>query len=1094
MTILPFLDLQKRYVNKLRKYVEATNKLEDKVKGLTDDQLRGEVDKLRKEAEKILSPSKNLRITREKDKPWTAVSEGKRFISALDELIPYSAALVREATLRVSPKHRLRDVQVMCSVALTKGKLTEFFTGEGKTFAALVPLMVYSLFGRGAHLVTVNEYLAKRDAEWAGKIFDKLGLTVGCVTHEGSYKFVPLNELARYKDKKVVERAASTNWDLLNTMIGDYLVEISKKEAYACDITYGTNSEFGFDYLRDNMARQLSDMNQRELFYCIVDEADSILIDESRTPLIISAPADESIELYEKFAQLVARLDDSDVEVDEKEHSATLKEEAIDKVQKWLGVKNIWEDYQLSHHLDNALKARFLYKRDDQYIVQDGEVLIVDEFTGRVLPGRRWSEGLHQAIEAKEHVEIKQRSRTYATITYQNYFRLYYVLAGMTGTALTEAEEFAKIYNLDVVVIPTYKPVIRKDFTDVIYKTEDAKFRAVVDEIKERHEKGQPLLVGTTSVEKSEKLSGMLNKEGIKHEVLNAKHHMREAQIVAKAGEYGSVTISTNMAGRGTDIRLGEGLLDDLAYSNVIFALKRLGIIGGFKKENAFNEVLIHCYTDYEYDKVKAAVENIIGFIRDGKVSDEIYTKRRFGHIEKLKKKAKVADSISIIFDPVKRAIKLSLKERTELFDCVNPAGGVLHTDANLGLHVLGTERHEARRIDNQLRGRSGRQGDPGSSRFYVSLEDDLMRIFGGAVMEKFFNRLGIADDIPIESRVISKQIESAQKRVEGYNFDIRKHLVEYDDVMNEHREVFYAKRRGILEAFDHDVKVVEQYGVKAESGIDADIKEGCFLLRDMTIKKMKEEVSRIVNMYRRDDRVGASDLNKILEGFKEIVPDEIAEKVISEHFKSSFDKWKKHLFKMSEATGVEEKLGELIDEVYDYKEGLMGSDVMRQIERWVWLSVMDQHWTDHLDFMQDLRSAIGLRGYGQREPLTEYKNEAFDLFALMISSIESNVARRVLKVNVVRQVAPAPVSAPIAQQVPRGADVYKEIAKALMRGRLSSMDNGQGSLRGTEAEIPEQTKGGVQVVKRTGKVGRNDPCPCGSGKKYKRCCYPKYG
>uniref|UniRef100_A0A7C5US05 Protein translocase subunit SecA n=1 Tax=candidate division CPR3 bacterium TaxID=2268181 RepID=A0A7C5US05_UNCC3 len=1070
---VPFLDPQKRQLKKLQSIVEETNKLEEKIRRLNDDQLKEEVLRLKGEAQKILPSSKNLKLTREKGKPWTTLSEGKRFIESLDDIIAYSAALVREATLRVSPKHRLRDVQIMCSAALAKGKLAEFFTGEGKTFAALVPLMVYSLFGRGAHLVTVNEYLAKRDAEWAGRIFDKLGLTVGCVTHEGAFKFVPLEELKNYKEADIVERASKTNWDLLNTMIGDFLVEISKKDAYRCDITYGTNSEFGFDYLRDNMALNLEDINQRELFYCIVDEADSILIDESRTPLIISGPADEDIALYEKFAQVVARLNESDVEIDEKEHSVTLKEECVDKVEKWLGVKNIWEDYQLSHHLDNALKARFLYKRDDQYIVQDGKVLIVDEFTGRVLPGRRWSEGLHQAIEAKEHVEIKQRSKTYATITYQNFFRLYYVLAGMTGTALTEAEEFSKIYNLDVVVIPTYKPVIRKDFTDVVYKTQDAKFRAVVNEIKERHEKGQPILVGTTSVEKSEKLSQLLSREGIKHEVLNAKNHMKEAQIVAKAGEYGSVTISTNMAGRGTDIRLGEGLIEDLSYSNIFYALKKMGVIGGMRNQNAFKSVVIHTYTDFEYNKVKEAAESVLNYIKEGKVSELMNTKRRLDPIRSLKNRKDIAESIILQFDPSKRTVIFSHLNGTKLFNLIKPQGDLLNTDANLGLHVIGTERHEARRIDNQLRGRSGRQGDPGSSRFYVSLDDDLMRIFGGEIINSFFNRLGVADDIPIEAKIIASQIEAAQKRVEGYNFDIRKHLVEYDDVMNEHREVFYAKRMGVLEMFDHDIKKVQKYGVKEDEDLDADIKEGVFLLRDLTIKKIKDELSRIVDIHQHDGRVRDADILQILQAFNEIVLSDTLEEVVSTRYKIPFQKWKNRILKIENADSLKEKLFGVIDEVYDFKESLLGSEIMRQIEKWAWLTVMDQHWTDHLDFMQDLRSAIGLRGYGQREPLAEYKNEAFDLFAQMVSSIESNVVRRILKVNVTVKPSISEKRLTTTNQQEGREGVYKEVAQSVME--------------------KENKRKEVKHVK-SGKIGRNDPCPCGSGKKYKRCCYPKYG
>lgn len=1043
-----FFDPQKRQLRSLQKYVDSANSLEKEVKNFSGDQIRAKVDELKKTAHDILSPARNIEITREKDKPWTAVSEGGRFVENIDELIPYSAALVREVTLRASPKHRLRDVQIMSGVSMTKGNLSEFFTGEGKTFAAILPLMLYGLFERGAHLVTVNEYLAKRDAEWVGRMLSSLGLTTSVVTHEGAFKFVPVEELGEFKEKSVVKEAEKTNWDLLNTMAGNHLIEVSKKEAYACDVTYGTNSEFGFDYLRDNMARQIEDVNQPELFFGIVDEADSIMVDESRTPLIISAPAKESNEMYKKFAQIAARLEVNDVEIDEKDKSVTLKEESVDKVQKWAGVDNVWEDYAASHHLENALKARYLYKRDDQYIVQDGQINIVDEFTGRVLPGRRWSEGLHQAVEAKEGVEIMKRSRTLATITYQNFFRLYYVLAGMTATALTEAEEFAKIYNLDVVVVPTHHPVIRKDYTDVIYKTVEAKYRAVVREIKDRHEKGQPILVGTTSVENSEKLSDLLKKEGVKHEVLNAKYHEKEAKIVAKAGELGSVTISTNMAGRGTDIRLGEDLQEKLVEGNIEFALKRL-------RNAKYSEVKLVPPTEIEFRKLKVATEKLKGKDFDVSIDDGAKT------------------------------VTLSTK---------NESGEVLETPVNLGLHVLGTERHESRRIDNQLRGRSGRQGDPGSSQFFVSLQDDLMRIFGGATIESFFDRMGVDEDMPIEAKMLARQIETAQKRVEGYNFDIRKRLVEYDDVMNEQREVFYGRRRRLLKGFKEDLGKVDKKGVP-EGTEDPDIPDDVFKLRDLSLEKLEALINSVVLRNASDGKI--KKWKAFQKDVREVIPDEMAEEVVEKHFDTDYETWIKQLKSKPSAEHVGEQLKQLISEAYDFKEGAVGSEVMRKIERWVFLSVMDQNWTDHLDFMADLRSAIGLRGYGQRDPLTEYKNEAFDLFARMLSGIEENIAKRILRVSVVKravseerqrqiEAARQKLAEESAQAQQEGASgVYKNIAKQIMekKGQQSTLSPPQ-----------EKKKENASRPVRAGKkVGRNDPCPCGSGKKYKKCCYPKY-
>ena len=1155
---------QKRMVKSLQKYVDGANALEDEVKAFSDEELRNKAAELRDAAVKILPKGRNIHITREKDSPWTSVAEGKRFISAIDELIPYSAALVREATLRISPALRLRDVQIMCSAALAKGRLTEFFTGEGKTFVALMPLFMYGLFGRGAHLVTVNEYLAKLHGEWAGRILDRLGLTTGVITHDHAYKFVSTEELKKYKkveDKKEVEssaddgekakdsedltkKASAVDWSRMNTLQGYNLVKVSKKEAYGCDVTYGTNSEFGFDYLRDNMARRIEEVNQRELFYCIVDEADSIMVDESRTPLIISAPAAESLDMYKKFAQIVARLDDEDVDIEEKERAVTLKEEVVEKVQRMAGVKNLWEDYQASHHLENALKARFLYKKDDQYIIQDGQVMIVDEFTGRVLPGRRWSEGLHQAVEAKENVEIQRRSSTLATVTYQNFFRLYYVLSGMTGTALTEAEEFAKIYNLDVVVIPTHMPVIRKDSTDVIYKTEEAKFKAVVEDIKDRHEKGQPVLVGTTSVEKSEHLSQLLDREGVKHEVLNAKQHEREAKIVAKAGEYGAVTISTNMAGRGTDIRLGATLQNDIAYGNIVFALKRLGVIPGNKgEEYGFEKVKIKVGTKIELEKLQESLKGVQAYIEEGvfpKGVTEPNAKKWFSPLEKVKGKPKLLEDLEFETSEPGKTITIAIKSESMLWDKVKPTNGELETEANLGLHVLGTERHESRRIDNQLRGRSGRQGDPGSSQFYVATQDDLMRIFGGEVIERLLNNMGISDDLPITAGMLAKQIETAQKKVEGYNFDTRKHLVEYDDVMNEQREVFYGRRRKVLAMYKRDTEIREKNeemgkGEKAKpKEQDADIPEGRFQLRDLMIEKVKAHVQHIISLNAGEKRI--SDFKTLWKEFNEIVPEEMAKQTVENNYKADFITWMNQLKNDRSTERVSESLLQLVDEAYDYKEGTVGSDTMRKIERWVLLTVMDKHWTEHLDFMSDLRSAIGLRGYGQRDPLTDYKNEAFELFAKMLGNIDENISKRIFRVNVVKQPSSGPVIAgqpgqpqSLPSQGSARTSVYQQLAKQLMTGKgsrtisgvkpqQSSLDRAVNKVAGA-SRTTERQKNGSNGIDRTSaakqsssnklsaspasvnavsstsqKVGRNDLCPCGSGKKYKKCCYPQFG
>lgn len=869
-----------RELKRLWPIVEQINSLEESISNLSDLKLKEKTDEFRKSIENGIS---------------------------FDEILPEAFAVVREVSKRIL-KMRHFDVQLIGGIVLHEGKIAEMKTGEGKTLVATLPVYLNALDGRGVHVVTVNDYLAKRDTQWMGPIYNFLGLSVGVIQHDNSFIYDPSY---RSNDKRF-----------------DFLRPCSRKEAYAADITYGTNNEFGFDYLRDNMKYDISDYCQRELNYAIVDEVDSILIDEARTPLIISGPSEESTDKYYKIDKIIPKLKrDIDFTVDEKTKTVVLTEEGSFKVERLLGLGNLYEpsNIELVHHVLQALRAHTLFKRDVDYVVKDGEVIIVDEFTGRLMPGRRWSDGLHQAIEAKEGVKIESENQTLATITFQNYFRMYKKLAGMTGTADTEAEEFAKIYNLDVVVIPTNKPMIRIDYPDVIYKTEKAKFNAVIKEIEELHKKGQPVLVGTISIEKSEILSYLLKKKGIPHSVLNAKYHEREAEIIAQAGRSGSVTIATNMAGRGTDIILGgnpEGLAKE------------------FLKEKKD-------YSEEEWQKALSKAEEICK------------------------------------------------KDREKVL-------------AVGGLHILGTERHEARRIDNQLRGRSGRQGDPGSSRFYLSLEDDLMRIFGSDKISGIMGKLGMEEDMPIENRMVTKAIENAQKRVEAHNFDIRKHLLEYDDVMNKQRTEIYSFRKEILQSDN---------------------------LKERIFSMIEETVDELLFIYCPEEK-HAEDWN--IKGLKDslygifaVTPD----------------------FEISDINSLKDTLVSYLKNAYDKKEDEIGNDVMRYLERVITLQIIDNQWKDHLLAMDHLKEGIGLRGYGQRDPLIEYKKEAFDMFAEMTSRISTEVLRRLYRI-----------------QIEKKESVKKE---PLRQQRLSYN-------RGETA---------VQTIRRGKKVGRNDPCPCGSGKKYKKCC-----
>ena len=871
-------DSNEKELKRLRQVVLKINELEPQYEKIKDEKLKEKTAEFKKRLEKGES---------------------------LDGLLPEAFALVREAAKRTLGQ-RHYDVQLMGGVVLHEGKIAEMKTGEGKTLVATLPLYLNSLSGKGAHLVTVNDFLAKRDVQWMGPIYDLLGLSVGVIGQGKSYLFE--------RREKEIKFGEEYN-----------LKPCSKKEAYGADITYSQNNEFGFDYLRDNMIYLQNDLAQRKHYFAIVDEVDSILIDEARTPLIISAPAEESARLYLTFARIVPSLkDNTDYTVDEKMRAVSINDSGISKVERALGVKNLYGEggVTLAHHLENALKAYCLFKKDKDYVVKGGEIIIVDEFTGRMLPGRRYSEGLHQAIEAKENVEIKRESDTLATISFQNYFRMYKKLAGMTGTAQTEAEEFYKIYKLDVVSIPTNRPLIRHNLPDKIYKTEEAKYRAVVSDIKERHQKGQPILVGTISIEKNELLSELLSREGVPYELLNAKNHEREAKIIAQAGRRGAVTVATNMAGRGVDVILGGKPPTEL------------------KKEN---------------EKVKSEW---------GKWQEE--------H---------------------KKILELG------------------------GLYVIGTERHESRRIDNQLRGRSGRQGDPGMSCFYISLEDDLMRIFGGERIKNMMNTLRMPEDVPIEHSLISRSIEQAQKKVEGHNFDLRKHLIEYDDVMNKQREKIYQKRRELL------------YKENINEEIIGLVLDGVQKIAESAENPEKELKTIIPNL-----KDGADFITRAKEAYQE-------------------------------------------------KEKGLGEKVMRQVERALYLRTLDTLWIEHLNAMEELREGIGLRGYGQRDPLIEYKHESYNLFLRYQSAVSSTILNTIFKVQ---------VQMPQQSEFERRPQKELGADESLAGGGFSDVrSSGTGSSNQTIAKR-SGAENRNQVIRATPKVGRNEPCPCGSGKKFKKCCLNK--
>ena len=874
-----------REIKKLWKTVEEINSLEETVSSLDNAGLKAKTEELR-----------------------SRINAGE----TLDDILPEAFAVIRETSVRILHMRHF-DVQLIGGMVLHYGAIAEMKTGEGKTLMSTLAVYLNAIDGKGVHIVTVNDYLAKRDAQWMSPLFNFHGLSVGIIQHDSSFLYDTSyhSEDSRLKCLRPVER----------------------QEAYAADVTYGTNNEFGFDQLRDNMKYHMNDFVQRELNYAIVDEVDSILIDEARTPLIISGPSEESTDKYYKIDKIIPKLKlETDYTVDEKAKNTILTEEGNIKVEKLLGAGNLYDpaNVELVHHVNQGLRAHALFQRDVDYIVKDNEVIIVDEFTGRLMPGRRWSDGLHQAIEAKEGVKIASENQTLATITFQNYFRMYNKLAGMTGTADTEAAEFGNIYNLDVLVIPTNQPMIRKDNPDIIYKTVNAKFNAVIDEIEDCYKRGQPVLVGTISIEKSEVLSSLLKKKKIPHSVLNAKYHENEAEIVAQAGRSSSITIATNMAGRGTDIVLGgnpEGLARDMLRD---------------KKD----------YTDEDYKKALDKAQDICK-----------------------KDKEKVIS-----------------------------AGG---------LHIIGTERHEARRIDNQLRGRSGRQGDPGASRFYLSLEDDLMRIFGSDRISGLMGKLGMEEDQPIEHKWVSKAIETSQKRVEAHNFDIRKHLIKYDDVNNTQRTEIYSFRREILTTDD---------------------------LKDRLLEMTESVLDDILAVYCPEDKH----------------QEEWDKKALREALYGQFA-----IYPEFDIENFEELRSQLLDEVlraYEAKEQEIGAETFRYLEKMVLLQVLDTQWKDHLLSMDHLKEGVGLRGYGQRDPLVEYKREAFDIFADLSSRVAAETVSRLMKIRIAREDA-------VEQQ---------------FTPKPSRMTYGRGG--GGESAKP-------QTVVKDRKIGRNEPCVCGSGKKYKKCC-----
>jgi preprotein translocase subunit SecA len=906
-------DSNNRELSKLQTIIDEINSLENKIKKLKDADFPKKTVELKKRLEKGES---------------------------LENILPEAFALAREATLRTLNMRHF-DVQMMAAIVLAQGKVAEQKTGEGKTISAIPALYLHSLTGKSVHLVTVNDYLARRDAGWNAPVFELLGLSTASIINSQSFIYDPKHR----------------NEDAFDYRLR-HLKPVSRKEAYLADVVYGINSEFGFDYLRDNMAQELSQVVQRGYYFAIVDEVDSVLIDEARTPHIISAPDEAPSKRYYEYAKVVEKLTpDTDYVIDEKLRTAHLTDHGIGKIEKLYGIKDIYEkDFDTVYHLEAALKARTLFHREKEYIVKDNQVILVDEFTGRLMEGRRLSEGIHQAIEAKEGVPIQRESKTLATVSLQNYFRQYEKLAGMTGTAVTEAEEFRKIYELDVVVIPTHNPIARNDESDSVYKTTRGKYAAVIAEIEKAYQKGQPVLVGTTSIEKNEIIAELLKRRKIKFELLNAKNHLREAEIIANAGKKGAVTVATNMAGRGVDI-----------------------VLGGDTPKN-----------------------------KDGTVSKSSPDYKKWE------------------------------KEHKEILDLG-------------GLYVIGTERHESRRIDNQLRGRSGRQGDPGKSRFFVALDDEIMRLFGGDKIASIMTRFNMPEDVPLTHPLVSKSIENAQVKVEGFNFDTRKHLVEYDDVLNKQREIVYGLRRKVLESSSGENKSLKK-----------EVQE-----------RIGATIGSIVNLAYVKNEPGETINDEIVNEFSSIIPfDEESKKQLT-----------KQLQQKSSTDEKIEFLEKIAEDVYNKREEQLGGELMRQIEKFVMLGSIDNLWMNHLDAMDNLRGGIGLRGYAQKDPLVEYKNEGYKMFERLMANIDDEIVHRIYKVQVQEQThthadgsihkGPAhtttPVPANAVANVPE-SEVSEDVLK-------------KQAISAKKAQTPEGKK----------KLSRNDPCPCGSGKKWKKCHYPEH-
>ncbi len=924
-----FGDVNAKYLKKIQPLVDKINSLEKNFSSLSDEELKNKTQEFKDQ-----------------------LKNG----STLDNILPEAFAVVREVSKRTTGM-RHYDVQLLGGIILHNGQITEMKTGEGKTLVATLPIYLNALAGKGVHLITVNDYLARRDAVWMGQIYHFLGLSISCIQQQNiTYLYDPTHET---HDETVIEV------DMKN------LRPCVRKEGYAADITYGTNNEFGFDYLRDNMAINSEHKSQRKLNYAIVDEIDSILIDEARTPLIISAPAEESAEMYMQFAQIARQLvENEDYNVDEKMHAATLTEGGVMRVEKILNVGNIYTNQKMDlvYHIENAIKAKALFKKDKDYVVKESEVIIVDEFTGRLMEGRRYSEGLHQAIEAKEGVKVNQESKTLASITFQNLFRMYDKLSGMTGTAFTEAEEFYKIYGLEVTVVPTNEPVARKDKEDSIYSSEKGKYEALIREVKKSVEGGQPVLIGTVSIEKNELIHELLERAGVKHEILNAKNHAREAEIIAQAGKPGSVTVATNMAGRGVDIILGGSPLDKKIHEQV----KQAG-----------------------------------------------------------------------------------------------------------GLYVIGTERHESRRIDNQLRGRAGRQGDPGITQFFISMEDDLMRIFGSDRMKAIMKTLKVPEDMPIENKLISKSIETAQKKIEGNNFDIRKHLVEYDDVINKHREVAYKKRDKVMVAAEKDIE-------EKRSPADSEMKA---LVNEL----VESEIEQVVSFHTSAELQKDWNAKEIFETVKTIYP-------VPSSLLSDLEGWcKSRSEKKSQAdsrTSIIDKLVADAKIAYENLEqkvlsGPLGEDknVMRQIEKAVYLRSLDTLWISHIDTLDRIRQGIGLRGYGQRDPLVEYKKEAFRLFNNYTNEVQNQVVYSIYKIAAAQDVA---VKSPLQRKGLTLSAPAKTMERA---GQMQTDSNTKGNLPNANSSANAQPVVDQYAHHEDGsKVGRNEPCPCGATKsdgtliKYKHC------